>query len=337
MGVAIYPLFYFMLSTKYLVQSLKDVPETWIFQYYCKLSEKLTGQDVKIKSIFNETEKTPSMWLFCSNGKYFFKDFSTGKGGNAIKLVQEYFNEDFKHTSIRIIEDYNRYVLLNNGTEHKLTEFKVHSRYKVKYAQVRKWTSQDKYYWQQYNISSKILETYNVKPLEYYKMEKIEDDELKSLEIKGPFIYGYYSQSEELYKIYQPKVKEHKFIKIHSHLQGIDQLENHPFLLICSSLKDAMVIKSAKLNLDVVAPDSENTIIKKEVIDQLKKSYKKIITLFDNDKAGVDAMKKYKEIYDIDYVYFSLEKDVADAVKVHGKNKTFISLIPAIHKTLNND
>jgi hypothetical protein len=42
-----------MLSTKYLVNDYKTVPETWVFQHYCKLSEKLTGQDIKLKSVFN--------------------------------------------------------------------------------------------------------------------------------------------------------------------------------------------------------------------------------------------------------------------------------------------
>lgn len=321
------PHFLFMLSTKYLIQSGKDVPEVWVFQFYCKLSEKLAGQDVKIKSLFNPNDKTPSMCLFVKDGKYFFKDFSTGKGGNAIKLVQELFNEDFKQASVRIVEDYNRFVLLNNGTEHKLTEFKVHSRYKVTTSTVRPWLSQDKYFWQQFGISSKLLDEYNIKPLESYKMEKEEDGELKSLEIKGAFIYGYYAEDGTLYKIYQPKVKEHKFIKICNHLQGIDQLKDKPFLVICSSLKDALVVKSSGINVDVIAPDSENTIIKKETIESLQKKYKKIVTLFDNDEAGINAMKKYKEIYNIQYVYFDLEKDVADAVKAHGQCKTFIKLL----------
>ena len=326
-----------MLSTKYLIQSGKDVPETWIFEFYCKLSEKLTGQDVKIKSLFNPNDKTPSMCLFTKDMRYYYKDFSTGKGGNAIKLVQELHNEDFKQASIRVVEDYNRFVLLNNGTQHKLTEFKVHSRYKVKSAIVRPWLSQDKYFWQQFGITSKLLDKYNIKPLESYKMEKEEDGELKSLEIKGLFIYGYYAQDGTLYKIYQPKVKEHKFIKICNHLQGVDQLENKPFLVIASSLKDALVIKSSGINIDVIAPDSENTTIKKEFIENLQKKYKKIVTLFDNDEAGINAMKKYKELYDLDYVYFDLAKDVADAVRDHGQAKTFTKLILAINKKINND
>lgn len=325
-----------MLSTKHLIQSSKDVPETWIFENYCKLPEKLTGQDIKIKSIFNPNDNTPSMCFFIHNGKYFFKDFSTGIGGTAIKLVQELFHEDFKQSSSRVVEDYNKFVLLNNGTEHTLNEFKVHSKYKVTSHIVRpSWLAQDEIFWKKFGISSKQLKDYNVKPLESYKMEKTEDGELKSLEIKGSYIYGYYTNSDVLYKIYQPMVKEHKFIKITNHLQGIEQCKNHDYLIISSSLKDTMVIKSVDLKIDVIAPDSENVMIKRETIDDFKKTYKKVLTLFDNDEPGIKAMLKYKEEYDIDYIYFDLEKDVADAVKIHGVSKTFCKLIPAITKKLN--
>lgn len=324
-----------MLSTKHLINNYKDIPSNWIFEHYCKLTEKLTGQDVKIRSVFNPSEKTPSMCIFFSEDKYYFKDFSTGKGGTSLKLVQEIYGEDFKAAAIRIIEDYNQHILLNNGTEHKLTEFKVHSKYKVTSTFVRKWCAQDKTFWEQYGISSKLLDEYNVKPLASYKMEKFEDGETKSLEITGAFIYGYFDADGNIYKIYQPKVKEYKFIKVFSHLQGYDQIKKHRFLIIASSLKDALVIRSANIRADVIAPDSENTMIKKETIKTLKKSYEKIVTLFDDDEAGINAMKKYKEEYDIDFVYFNLAKDVSDSVKLHGQSKTFLNLILAINKKLN--
>ena len=53
-----------MFKTKNLVHDIKDVPATWIFEHFCKLKEKLTGQDVKMKSVFNIREKTPSMCIY---------------------------------------------------------------------------------------------------------------------------------------------------------------------------------------------------------------------------------------------------------------------------------
>ncbi len=325
-----------MLSTKYLLQNCKGVPDTWIFEYYCKLDEKLEGQELKIKSVFNPKEKTPSMciYVFDKTNKYCFKDFSTGHGGSGITLVQKLYRLTSDQACAKIIEDYNNYILLNNGTAHKITEFKIRSKFKVTSHKTRDWSVRDKKFWSEFNISSSLLNHYNIKPLSSYTMTKTEDGELKSLEIKGLMIYGYFTKEDILYKIYQPKVKEHKFIKIENYLQGSDQLSNAKFLIIASSLKDAMVIKSLGLKCDFIIPDSENTIIKESTIDTFKTMYSKILTLFDNDDAGIAAMKRYKELYNIDFVYFNLEKDVADAVKMHGVDVVRNKLVPLIDTKL---
>ena len=92
-------------------------------------------------------------------------------------------------------------------------------------------------------------------------------------------MYGYFDKDGNIYKIYQPLSKKHKFHKVKSYLQGYDQLKfSQPYLVICSSLKDAMCLKSFGYKLEVVAPDSENTIIKPYIVENLKKKYKKVIT-----------------------------------------------------------
>jgi len=136
--------------------------------------------------------------------------------------------------------------------------------------------------------------------------------------IQQPYIYGYFTKNE-IYKIYQPRNKKFKFIKVKPQLQGLDQLEyNQPYLIICSSLKDAMCLKQFGYNIEVIAPDSENTIIKPYIIENLKKKYKKVVTLFDNDVAGHNAVNKYKELYNISGTWLDSSKDIADLVKEKG-------------------
>ena len=53
-----------MFKTKNLVHDIKDVPTPWVFEHFCKLKEKLGGEDVKIKSLFNSKERTPSMCIY---------------------------------------------------------------------------------------------------------------------------------------------------------------------------------------------------------------------------------------------------------------------------------
>lgn len=322
-----------MFCTKNLVHDIKQVPAPWIFEHFCKLRQKLNGHDIKIKSLFNPEERTPSMCIYCIEaGEYLFKDFSSGKGGNGVTLVKELYKLKYHQACELIVEKYNDYVLKNNDG-YKLGEFAKASKYKVTDLQKRSWTTQDQYFWTQFNIGSRILEAYNVKPLAYYKMTK----EDKTLTIQGNYIYGYYRWDGTLYKIYQPKTLDKKFIKVGDYIQGLDQIEKKDYLIITSSLKDIMSIKSLKLNLDVVAPDSENTMIKKEQMESFIKSYKKVVLLFDNDEPGMEAMLKYKALYpSLAIAVLPMSKDVSDSIKDFGAKEVRNRLVPILDKKISN-
>jgi DNA primase len=87
-------------------------------------------------------------------------------------------------------------------------------------------------------------------------------------------------------------------------------------------------------NVECIAPDSENTMIKESSIDKLKEKYKSICVLFDNDEAGINSMKKYKERYNLDFIILDMEKDVSDSIKVHGIEKVKEEVLKLLNKTL---
>ena len=95
-----------------------------------------------------------------------------------------------------------------------------------------------------------------------------------------------------------------------------------------------MCLKSFGYKLEVVAPDSENTIIKPYIVENLKKKYKKVITLFDNDEAGQKAIQKYKDMYNLDGCSLNNCKDISDAVKQHTAQTITTSLRALLVKTL---
>ena len=302
-----------MISTKNLISDGSKIPSTWVFEFYLDLPERLNGQNVQIKSVFHPTEKTPSMWVFVDQSQYKFKDFSTGKGGNKIDLVKELFNLDYSKAVFKLTQDYNKFIVEKG--EYSESTIKPQGKYKVDGVMVREWNNNDKQFWLQFNIGEDILDEYNVVALEFYDMVK----EDKRITIEQPYIYAYWNNAGEVYKIYQPRNKKFKFIKVKPHLQGLDQLKyNQPYLVICSSLKDAMCLKQFGYNLEVIAPDSENTIIKPYIIENLKKKYKKVVTLFDNDAAGHAAVDKYLLHYKIKGTWLDSSKDIADLVKEKG-------------------
>lgn len=326
-----------MFTTKNLIHNIKEVPAAWVFEHYCKLREKLSGQDIKIKSVFNPSERTPSMCIYFDAIKdsYKFKDFSTGKGGDHITLVKEITGLSFSQVCQVVIEAYNDYVLHNNGG-YDVKEFKKAAKYSVKSMSFRSWAQQDAKFWTQYHIGTALLNEYNIRPLEYYTLEKEEDDDIKSLTISGLYIYGYFRNDGSLYKIYQPKTKDKKFLKIKDYVQGSEQVKGEKFLIITSSLKDILSLRSLKLqNIDLIAPDSENSIIKKEQMEIYLKTYKKIILLFDNDDAGIKAMKRYQELYPgLEALVLPMSKDPSDSIRDHGVKEVRNRLVPLINKKL---
>jgi hypothetical protein len=323
-----------MFKVKNLIHDIKDVPVSWIFEQYCNLKERLTGQDVKIKSLFNPKERTPSMCIYANGGVYKYKDFSTGKGGSAIDLVKDLTQLSYHKACQQVVEKYNDFVLHNNGG-YDIKEFKQASRYKVTSYNVRQWSTQDQYFWTQFNIGSKLLEEFHVKPLESYCMTKDGNE----LCIRGLYLYGYFKEDGTLYKIYQPKTLDKKFIKVADYIQGIHQCTGEKYLIITSSLKDIMSIKSLKLSrIDVIAPDSENTMIKAEMMEELDQKYKKIIILFDNDDAGIKSMQTYKEKYPcVNLAVLPMSKDISDSIKDFGAKEVRNRLVPILDKKLSND
>ena len=168
-------------------------------------------------------------------------------------------------------------------------------------------------------------------------MTKEIDGELQQLKIEGRHhIYGYFRTDGTLYKIYQPMVKENKFIKVREYIQGTDQLTyKTKFLVICSSLKDVMAfMKLGYKEAEAVAPDSENTLIPEHVIASYKLKYSKVCTLFDNDKPGIEAMEKYGERYQLNGCILPMSKDLSDSVKDHDVIRVKEVLTPLLKQAL---
>ena len=330
-----------MISTKNLVANFSDVPKEWIFEYYLNLKERLTGQDVKMLSAFNARDKVPSMFIYfdTSKAEYRFKDFSSGYQGDGINLVTNLFNLEGMGAAIgKIITDYQNY--LTDHTPAQRLELQYHDKYKVVDYEIRHWTNLDQEYWSRFKLGSKILEYYNVAPLNHFTMEKTEQDgTVSSFTSNTKYLYGYFRKNGSLYKIYMPKNTDKKFIKVENYIQGVDQLSfEKDYLVIASSLKDLMCfVKLGYQNIEVIAPDSENSMISENVINQLTDKYKNVCVIFDNDGPGIKSMERYKERYGLNYVILDMEKDLSDSVAIHGLIKVKEKLHPLLIKALKNE
>lgn len=326
-----------MISTKNLITDLNQIPREWVFEYYLNLKEKLSGQDVKILSIFNARDKVPSMFIYYDvvSKSYKYKDFSSGNQGDSIELVKALFSMPTRgHATYKILNDYQIYI--KNNTVAVVDIF-YHDKYKVVDYEMRHWTNFDQTYWMAYKIGSKMLDRYNVIPLSFFTMSKLGLDGVEiSYTFKKSYVYGYFRNDGSLYKIYMPKNTDKKFIKVENYIQGIDQLKyDCKYLLITSSLKDLMAFNKLGIsNIEAIAPDSENTMIGEKAIGELKPHYEKIIVLFDNDDPGIKAAQRYKDKYGFNTILLPMEKDLSDSVKVHGIDKVREVLFPLLKQVL---
>jgi len=306
------------------------VPNEWIFEKFLNLNEKLTGQAVSIKSVFNRDDKNPSMVLFLSQkNKYRFKDFSANLEGDGVELIQllyglstrqEAFNKVYEMYMSGEHEDYSSIPLIK--IEKEIIEVIN-----------REWNTLDRDYWTAYHIGAADLEAHNIKPIASYTFKMTQGENVKIMQFSKKRCYGYYRNNGVLFKIYNPEEPKNKFIKVHSSIQGHDQLEfKGQWLNIMASMKDLIAFKKLNFpNIEVVAPDSEGVFLTQAQIDYYKSKYKIITVLFDNDKAGREATKKYEELFGVQGVKFEVEKDVAECVKEHGiRNSQYFLMDPLI-------
>lgn len=278
--------------------------------------------------MFKPEERTPSMCIYYDGEKYKFKDFSSGRIGNGLEFVAQYFNLSYTAAALKIRTDYeNQTVITDDTVIKKVSKFKVTSHVK------RKWNELDVHYWTQFNIGSRVLGKYNVYPLAEYTMSKASDEGIEEIVITGQRIYGYFTNDGTLFKVYQPYRDKKKFINVESYVQGSEQLEfKKPLLIICSSLKDIMSLDTLDFDVEMVAPSSENAMIPKSVLSAYSLKYKGIMTFFDNDAAGHTAMAKYKDRYGIPGIHLKMSKDLSDSIRDFGVKKTKQYLTPLIPK-----
>lgn len=328
-----------MLTTRNITNDVRDVPSRWIFEYYYSLPKPLDGQRVQVKSMFNPAERTPSMYFYFEDkyNDYRFKCFSTNNQGDGVSLLMGVEHLTFSQAITKVLNDYNVYVIQHGTKTIKREYTEQQTKLEVDNVETRGWAKIDEQYWLDlFKISSTTLKRFNVKPLDSITLVSETPSGTKSSTIHHSHMYGYFNDDDELYKVYQPSSKKYKFMKLQDYLQGLHQLTyEKPYLVICSSLKDCMALHELGYNnIETIAPDSENTMIKPMYIETFLKRYEGVVTLFDSDAAGKAAGNKYYEEYGIKPTILHMMKDLSDSVAIYGTEEVKRNLTPLLRKAL---
>lgn len=278
---------------------------------------KYIGQ-FKVGMIYNSPfrkDKNPSFGIYYSKRtkQLLFKDHGTGECGNIIKFVS-LFTDKTEYNDI--LSDIVNKLNITNNTKLVSSKQYIPPTETVIGVVRQEFTDVDINYWKQFNISINTLKKFNVNSIKYYLCNGI---------VKGTYkrenpMYAYKVYNN--FKIYRPLAD--KYTKWRNNLtdydiQGYEQLpQKGDILFITKSMKDVMCLH--EMGIPAVSPSSESTFLPKDVLEQLKTRFKRIIILFDRDVAGVKRSRKLSRETGLEAMFINKKfkaKDVSDAVKAN--------------------
>jgi hypothetical protein len=298
---------------------LSKVSEEEIFErYLCPVTTK------KVCNPLRE-DRTPTCSFFRGrNGMLMFMDYSGAFLGSCFEVVKYKYSVNFNEALKIIAKDFG--IIEGESTRTPLPPTVAITK-QPKIIQVKRqpWTETDKAFWRSFGLNSKILKKFNVASCEKVWLN---GDIIYSYNKNDPAYVYYFGNGE--YKIYYPNRKEYRFIGNSTSIQGLEQLpEKGDFLIITKSLKDVMVFDL--FGIPAIAPQAETVNLDPELVNDLKRRFTNIYTLYDFDRTGCrSAFKMWREygipmLFLTDGTYGTYDyqaKDISDYIKKFGKEQT---------------
>lgn len=287
---------------------LERVDEYALYCFYLNqdvvIGAKTPAPEILRRSLHMNVDNSPSFGVFertrLGNYKYanefLWKDLSAGVYGDIFDLVKRMYGYETRREA-------RLHVCAQMGLGGDINKFKQVELPKLerKYAdpvdiQVKSkpWKLENIRWWGQFNISPQILDAYHVTVIQCYWVS--ETQKVPSYP-KGP---GYAYRIADKYQLYFPLApnKKDKFRQNlgEFYVHGVEQLQyNSDTCIITKSRKDVMCLRS--FGYESVAPRSENTMLPKEGIEFLKRKYRNILVLFDNDGKHNGDNYEFNKIY----------------------------------------
>ncbi len=279
-------------TTKDILNCITDLQ---IFEYY------LGGIPRKAISSPLREDMDPSFSLFHSKeyDKILFKDFATGEVGDAFVFVMKLFRlsrrvdainkvaRDFHLDQFDLDRNTSSYVPLPKKSYVKENNKKStvkSDRLKISVT-LRAWKIRDKEYWQdKYGLNKKQLEYCNIFPISHFFVNGY-------CTVAQDLAYAFVEEKDgvQTFKIYQPLAdKDNKWTNNNdfSTWELWTQLpKTGNICIVTSSRKDAAVIKSLFPSefITSCSLQSEGVNPKEGVVEELRKRFKEVFVMYDND------------------------------------------------------
>ena len=275
-------------SSVSLEDILSRVTEADILSYYLGITEV----PCIIHSPLRE-DRRPSFGLYSIDGRrIFYTDLSTRDRGGLFDLLGQMWNCSYKEVLERVNEDMSKFKVgshIKSYTPCNVMTTNSYSKITDLQCKVREWRKYDIEYWESYGITLDWLKYAEVYPISHKIVIK---DGHKYVFGADRYAYTYveHKEGKVTLKIYQPFNKDgYKWSNKHD--TSVISLwtkvpEYGERICICSSLKDALCLW-ANTGIPALATQGEGYKMSDTAISELKRRYKQVFILFDNDEAGL--------------------------------------------------
>lgn len=309
---------------------LRVASEAQIVSYYLGI--------LKVPCIINSPlrqDRHPSFGLYSPNGTEInYIDFSTRDSGTIFTLLKNMWNLDYPEVFKRICQDFSKFnskATVIKSSKCDVTSQGSSSNIDMK-CKVREWKDYDLEYWASYGITLPWLKYANVYPISHKIIVK-DGREFVFGADKYAYAYVEFKEGKTTLKIYQPFNKR-GFKWANKHDRSVISLwtkvpKTGDKIVVCSSLKDALCLW-ANTSIPAIAIQGEGYGISDTAINELKRRYKEVYILLDNDEAGLrDGEKLSASTGFINLVLPNINgaKDVSDLYKSLENKKRFKNII----------
>ena len=316
---------------------LSKVTEADILSYYLGVTE--------VPCIINSPlrqDRRPSFGLYSTDGiRIFYIDLATKDSGGLFDLLGHMWGTNYINTLTRVNEDISKFC--GSANIHSYTSCAVRSTNSYNkdtdlQCKVRDWRNYDIKYWTSYGITLEWLKYAEVYPISHKIIIK---DGHRYVFGADKYAYAYveHKEGKVTLKIYQPFNKAgYKWSNKHD--KSVISLwtkvpEYGDKICICSSLKDALCLW-ANANIPSLSIQGEGYNMSDTAISELKRRYKEIYILLDNDEAGLKdglSLSESTGFTNVVLPKFEGGKDISDAFKILGKEKWLKLIVPLFNSS----
>lgn len=316
---------------------LSKVTEANILSYYLGVTE--------VPCIINSPlrqDRRPSFGLYSPNGRrIYYTDLSTRDRGGLFDLLGHMWNCSYKEVLTRINEDISKFngsASIHTYTPCTVRSTSTYNRDTDLQCKIRDWRDYDIEYWASYGISLEWLKYAEVYPISHKIVIK---GSQRYVFVADKYAYAYveHKEGKVTLKIYQPFNKAgYKWSNKHD--RSVISLwtkvpEYGDKICICSSLKDALCLW-ANANIPSLSIQGEGYNMSDTAISELKRRYKEIYILLDNDEAGLKdglSLSESTGFTNVVLPKFEGGKDISDAFKILGKEKWLKLIVPLFNSS----